>query len=182
MSRTVPAAILTALSQPEVQPFYAVEMLFDTSPLRIWTGVGERVIGGDTYTGAGQLLTVDGLEEAGDLTALSAVLTLSGVPSSIVALALDEPYQRRRCRVLFGVRDVADAVEVFSGLMNTMAIEDSGETSKISLMVDSKLVELERAKIRRYTHESQQSRHSGDTFFSFVADLQDRDVAWGRKA
>jgi len=29
MSRTVPASLLTALSQPEVQPFYAVEALFD---------------------------------------------------------------------------------------------------------------------------------------------------------
>ena len=44
MSRTVPASILTALSQPEVQPFYAVEFMFDTSPIRFWTGYGDRTI------------------------------------------------------------------------------------------------------------------------------------------
>lgn len=181
MSRTVPAAILTALAQPEVQPFYAVEMLFDTAPLRFWTGLGDRTIDGETYTGAGNLLRIDGMEEASDLTAVSTTISLNGVPSSIVSLALVEPYQRRFCRVLFGVQNVADAVEVFSGFMNTMTIEDSGETSAIELLVDSKLVELERARVRRYTHESQQSRYPGDTFFSYVADLQDRDIVWGRK-
>jgi hypothetical protein len=65
--------------------------------------------------------------------------------------------------------------------MNTMTIEDSGETSNISLTVESKLIELNRARVRRYTHESHQARHPDDTFFSFVADLQDKSVVWGRK-
>jgi hypothetical protein len=39
MSRTIPNAILTALAQPEVQPFYAVEFLFDTSPVRCGRGM-----------------------------------------------------------------------------------------------------------------------------------------------
>jgi hypothetical protein len=62
-----------------------------------------------------------------------------------------------------------------------MQIEDSGETSTITLTIESKLVELNRARVRRYTHESHQSRHPNDTFFSFVADLQDKPVVWGRK-
>jgi hypothetical protein len=105
-------------------------------------------------------------------------LVLLGV---IVALALAEPYQRRICRIFFGVSSVSDVVEVFSGYMNTMTIEDSGETSNISLTVESKLIELNRARVRRYTHESHQARHPDDTFFSFVADLQDKSVVWGRK-
>ena len=65
--------------------------------------------------------------------------------------------------------------------MNTMSIEDSGETSVITVAVESKLIRLEKASNRRYTHENHISRHSGDTFFSFVADLQDKDVVWGRE-
>lgn len=181
MSRTVSAEILTALAQPEVQPFYAIEFNFDTAPLYFWTGYGDREIGGNTYLGTGNLLTIGGLEEAADLSAKSVTITLNGISSDIVSLALSEPYQRRTCRILFGVQNVDAIVEVFSGVMNTMTIQDSGETSTIELLVESKLVELERAKIRRYTHESQQARYPNDSFFSYVTALQDKDVIWGRK-
>jgi hypothetical protein len=182
MSRTIPAALLTALGQPNVAPFYAVEFDFDTAPVRFWTGYGDRTIKGNTYIGAGSLIGIGGLEEVADLSAKSATITLSGVPVELVSLALQEPYQNRACRILFGVTDVADVIEVFGGFMDVMTIEDSGETSTISLTVESKLVQLERAKELRYTNESQRALFPNDTFFSFVADLQDKEVVWGRSA
>jgi hypothetical protein len=181
MSRTVPSALLTALSQPEVQPYYAVELNFDSAPIRLWTGYGDLTIGVDTYTGSGNLLAIGGLEEANDLSAKNVILTLSGIPSSLISIALNEPYQRREAKIYFGTTDTSSPIEVFSGLMNTMSIEDNGETGSISLDVESKLVRLERASNRRYTHENHISRNAGDTFFSFVADLQDKDVIWGRE-
>ena len=181
MSRTIPSALLTALGQPEVQPYYAVELDFDTAPVRLWTGYGDRTIGPDTYTGAGNLLSIGGLEEVNDLSAKNMTLTLSGIPSSLVSIAINEPYQRREAKVYFGTTDTTAPIEVFSGIMNTMSIEDSGETSTITVSVESKLVRLEKASNRRYTHENHVSRHAGDTFFSFVADLQDKDVIWGRE-
>jgi len=182
MPRTVPAALLTALAQPEVQPFYAVEFLFDAGPVRLWTGYGNRTINAQTYVGAGELLNIDGLGEVADLSAKSLTISLSGVAVSLVSLALQEPYQRRRCRVFFGVVNVPDVVEAFSGQLNTMTIEDSGETSVISVLVDSKLVELERASNRRYTSENQKSRFAGDTFFDCVGAIQDAEIVWGRKS
>jgi hypothetical protein len=181
MARSIPAAILSALTQPEVYPFYAVEMLFDSGAIRLWTGYGDRTIDGQNYIGTGTMLTISGIDEVNDLSAKSATISLNGVTSSIVSLALGEPYQRRLCRVLWGVTDVDDFVEIFGGYMNTMSIEDSGETSNITLTVESKLIELNRPRVRRYTHESQKSRYPTDTFFSYVADLQDKDIVWGRK-
>lgn len=182
MSRTVPAALLTALAQPEVQPFYAVEMLFDSGAVRLWTGYGERTVEGETYVGAGSLLNIEGLGEVADLSAKSVNISLSGVAGSLVSAALQEPYQRRVCRVYFGVANVSDVVEVFSGQLNTMTIRDSGEASTISVEVDSKLVELERASNRRYTSENQKSRYPGDTFFDYVSAIQDAEIVWGRKS
>lgn len=194
MSRTVPAALLTALSQPEVQPFYAVEALFDDdddtrwdesgyageNAIRLWTGYGDKTIASNTYTGSGNVMGISGLEEVADLAAKNITITLNGVDSSLVSLALQEPYQRRLLRVYFGTDDTT-TVEIFSGFMNTMSIEDSGETSTITVTVESKLVALERASNRRYTQENHQARNAGDTFFSFVTELQDRDVVWGRE-
>lgn len=181
MARSIPAAIVTALTQPEVYPFYAVEMLFDSGAIRLWTGYDERTIDGQTYLGAGNLISISGIDEVNDLSAKAATISLNGIASSIVSLALTEPYQRRQCRILWGVTNVDDYVEVFGGYMNTMAIEDSGETSNITLTVESKLIELNRPRVRRYTHESQKSRYPTDTFFSYVADLQDKEIVWGRK-
>ena len=181
MSRTVPAALLTALAQPQVEPFYAVKMAFDNGTVRLWTGYGDRTINSETYVGAGSLLNIQGLGEVADLSAKAITISLSGVAAALVSLALQEPYQRRVCRVYFGAVDVSDVIEVFSGQLNTMSIEDSGEASTIAVVVDSKLVELERASNRRYTRESQRSRYSDDTFFNYVAKLQDREIVWGRK-
>lgn len=184
MSRTVPAALLTALAQPEVQPFYAVELLFDSGAVRLWTGYGDRTVGGQTYVGAGTLLNIEGLSEVADLSAKAITISLSGIAGELVSLALQEPYQRRRCKVFFGAVNVADVVEVFSGQVNTMPIEDSGETSIIATTIDSKLVETEKASNLRYTSEIQKSRNNGqfaaDTFFDYVSAIQDADIIWGR--
>jgi hypothetical protein len=181
MSRTVPAAILTALAQSEVEPFYAIEVDLDSGPLRLWTGYGDRTIDSQTYTGSGNLVSVSGLEEVADLSAKNITLTLSGMPSEIVSLALQEPYQRRLVRVLWGVVGVSDFVEVFSGSLNQMVIEDGPESGSISVTVDSKLVELENARNWRYTSVSHKTRHPTDTFFDFVAQIQDKGVRFQSK-
>jgi hypothetical protein len=182
MSRTVPTEILTALAQPEVEQFFAVELLFDSGPVRLWTGYGERTIDGEVYTGAGTLINIQGLEEVADLSAKALTLSLEGTSAEIVSLALQEPYQRRKARVLYGVTGSDAYVEVFSGKMNTMTIEDAADSGRVELVVDSKLVELDRSSNRRYTSESHKSRHPGDTFFDYVAGLQDADIIWGRKS
>lgn len=366
MSRTVPAAILSALAQPEVQPFYAIEIDLDSGPLRLWTGIGPRTINGDVYTGGGSLMAISGLEEVADLSAKNITLSLSGMSEDIIGLALQEPYQRRKVRVYWGVEtgsaplpaelvqiasipaqdnstwtlrsydassyvgrdvrlviryqsgssftgdaqfddftiggttydpengtegfqrnsdagssvssyasvswqslatgeviglfnrdsggtpsngtgntsgntgnfyyyaetstsgigfpdayfwlrspqvtlssgtvsfysaqngatcgpitaylDVAEAagggssfdvVEVFSGSLNQMVIEDGPESGTISVTVDSKLVELERASNRRYTAENHKSRYPNDSFFDYVTELQDKNVRFG---
>lgn len=176
MSRTVPAAILTALAQPEVEPFYAVEVDLDSGPLRLWTGYGDRTIEGNVYTGGGNLMAISGLEEVADLSAKEITLTLSGISSSVVSLALTEPYQRRRVRVLWGVRGETSVVEVFSGNLNQMVIEDGPDFGTITVTVDSRLVELERSSKRRYTSESHKTRYATDTFFDFVSSIQDKQI------
>lgn len=55
------------------------------------------------YTGAGQLMSINGLSEVNDLSAQSATLTFSGIPSDILSMALQEPYQRRECKIYFGI-------------------------------------------------------------------------------
>jgi len=181
MSRTIHADLLTALAQPTVKPFYAVDLEFTTSsPIYLWTGVGDLSLNGNTYLGAGDLMGVGGLGEEGDMTAAGATLTFSGVPASLVAIALAEPIQNRICKIYLGCEGETETVELFTGLMDNMPITDTANGATITLTVESKLIDLERPRVLRYTQESQKNRYSADTFFSYVADLQDKQILWGR--
>ena len=63
--------------------------------------------------------------------------------------------------------------------MDVMTIDDNGETANISLTAESRLIDLERARERRYTSDDQKVRHPNDTGLDFVASLQEKEIAWG---
>ncbi len=179
MSRTIPTGLLTKMNSSEITDlFFAVEMFFDSGTLRVWSGVGNKTIGGNTFTGTGALLSVSGMEESSDMAFNGASVTLSGVDSSLISAALTEPYQNRICKIYFG--SDSDVLELYQGYMDVMMIEDSGETSTITMNIEGRLIVLERVVVRRYTQESQVSRYPSDTFFSYTADLADKPVIWGR--
>lgn len=186
MTKNISAALVNALAADGAQPFYAVEMLFDGGAVRLWTGIGNRTIDGQTYTGSGSLLAISELEESANLSANGATVTLSGVSPSIISLALTEPYQGRRARILMGDASLDSSttnfLEAFSGYMDVMTVTHSGESVRVQLTIESKLIALQRANVRRYTSENHKLRHPTDTFFDWVVSLQDKEIAWGRKA
>lgn len=208
MTRTLSDGIVSVLTAEAIQPFFAVQMFFDTQTLNFWTGLGELTVDGVTYTGTGQLMQISELSETAEISAKGATITLSGIPSSLISLALTEPYQGRLCKIYFGaidanrvyltdedgnyilnedsskidisIGDPNDIVEVFTGYMDQMNIDEGAETSTIGLAVESKLIDLERPRVFRYTDANQKSRFTTDKGFEFVEDLQDKRFNWGR--
>jgi hypothetical protein len=63
--------------------------------------------------------------------------------------------------------------------MDTMVIDDSAESSTIKITLENRLIDLDRINPVRYTQESHATFHSNDTFFSYVSDMQDKQVEWG---
>ena len=62
-----------------------------------------------------------------------------------------------------------------------MNIDEGPDTSTIELKVENKLIDLERARVRRFTGNYQKSVYPGDKGLDFVESLQDKEVVWGRK-
>ena len=207
MSRDLSAAISNSLEDNVVYPFFAVELQFDSpNTLRLWTGYGTLVFEGVSYYGTGELLNISSVEETIEMAAKGATLTLSAVPSEVISLALQEPYQGRVCKIYFGMfstdtllqedgtsyillQDGAKIAiesqetgltEVFTGYMNQMSIEEGPETSTIQLSVENKLVDLERPRVARYTSAYQKDKFNGDLGLDFVESLQDQKLTWGR--
>jgi hypothetical protein len=111
-----------------------------------------------------------------------ATLTMSGIPSELLSLALSEPYQGRVCKIYFGVMGEQIFNELFSGYMDQMNIEDGAESATIEMRIENKLVDLERARVARFTSGYQKSVYAGDLGLEFIEDLQDKDIVWGRSS
>ena len=66
--------------------------------------------------------------------------------------------------------------------MDQMNIEETADTCTVQLTLENKLVDLERARVARFTSAYQKSLYSGDLGLDFVESLQDKEIVWGRKS
>lgn len=178
------AAMTTAVNAAVTQPAMALEFFFDSGTLRLWTGHESRTISGQTYIGAGNILSIDLPSESTEISAKAIQIGVNGINSSIVSLALQEPYRDRvvKAYLLFFSAGavVQDPYNIFTGYINTMTISDAGETCTISVLAESKLIDLQRPRLRRYTSEDQKLSFAEDLGFDFVTDIQEKTINWGR--
>ena len=188
MARTLTGPVATALTAQAVRLAYLIELSFDSGPFRAWTGAQDFnwAASGRVFLGLGNVLEVSGIEESQRVEANGIEITLSGVSPTMVAYALAENYRNRRVRVWVAFFDIdtealiADPVPVFAGRMDVMHIADAGDSAQIRLTCESRLVDLRRARERRYTDEDQKEMYPADRGLEYVAGLQDREVAWGK--
>lgn len=174
----------TEFTADSLQPFLAVKAEFDSGDVRLWGGYGDLTINSETYVGSGTLLNISSVEETSEIAARGATVTLSGLDAAIISIALSENYQNRPCTIIIGTLTESGVVDdyytLFKGRIDLMSIEESGETAVISTAVENHLIDLERPRTSRYTNEDQISRYPNDTFLSYVNDLQDKTLDWGK--
>lgn len=181
MSRDLNAAIITAVEAGVLDVFVGVEGFFPSGVVRLWAGLGDMTVDGRVFTGAGSLIQVSEVEETATLSASGVTLTLSGVPSTLISLALNEPYQNSLMNLYFGVTKPSPVASVvFSGYVDQMIVSDGPDSSTITVTVENKLIDLERPRSRRYTHADQQLRYPGDRGLEFVESLQTKEIFWGK--
>jgi hypothetical protein len=206
MSRDLSVNTIENISENVVYPFFATELRFDGNTVRMWTGQGTLVLSdGTEWVGLGQLLNISSIEETSEMSVKGASISLSGIPSELLSLALSEPYQGRIAKIYFGtfqqgsiLQETSDYIllqdgsrinleststgfnELFSGYMDQMNIEEAGDTATIEMMVENKLIDLERARVARFTSGYQKSIYPGDLGLDFIEDLQDKRISWGR--
>ena len=184
MTRDMTAAMQAAVQANEVRPFYLLDLLFTSGSIFLWTGTGELVHNGNTYIGAGNLLSITEAEETVALTGADVRYTLSGINPALIAVAIAENYQGRPVRLWFGAFSttdntiIADPVRISAGYMDTMDINEAEETATIALKVENELSSLSRPNVRRRTDVDQKQTHPEDTFFSLLEDIPTR-IVWG---
>ena len=185
MARDITALFLAEITAAEGScPIGLFRAYFDSGTLNLWTGHGDLSYGGVTYIGANGVLSIGQVQERKSITANGLQIQLNGLDNDILEIAEDEPYQDRPFEMYLAVINsagnvVADPYLMFEGLMDTMKIKDDGKSITIDTNIENVLIALERPLDTKYTPEDQKRDYPNDTFFDFVADIQNKEVIWG---
>lgn len=184
MSRTITAGMITELTAGNLRPVTLIKFAFDSGDLNLWSGIGNLSWSGDTYTGAGNLLSASPVSETESIKANGVTFSLSGMPSSIISTALSEDYQGRTVSMWRGAFDsskaiVADPILIFAGEMDVMTIEEDGDTATVSVLGESELRSLTRPSPRKWTSGDQKAIYPTDSGFDLLDQIQDDPVIWG---
>jgi len=189
MSRPLSTEISDAVVADTILPYLIVKVGTASGDVNVWSGVGNLVFdsgsGDETYIGVGDFLGISAPQETTELKASGVNLSLSGIPSNIIALALNSMRQGKPGRIWMGLFDtttkiaIDSPVEIFSGQTDIVAIDEGAESSAVTVAIESRLVDLKRKRDRRYTSEDQQREHPSDLGFDLVPSLQEEEVLFG---
>lgn len=186
MARALSSAMQTAIAATPVRPVLLVEQEFRGATVNLWTGIGPLSWASKNWVGVGDLIGVSELEESADVSAKGVTISLKGIKSSDISLALAGMARNKPGKIWMALLDANGAVVatpkiMFSGKLDTCTVDDGPETCTISIALESELIDLERPREVRLTDQEQQKRYPGDRGLENVAALQDASVPWGAR-
>lgn len=185
--KSLSAGTIAALSAPTVPLVQLVYMAFSPTPIALNTSNMELVFGGVTYKGAGALGAINAIDDSpGEVKGLN--LQLIGVDSAYIALALDDaavvqgtPVTIRTAILDSSTYQIVDAPLEWSGRLDTMTIEEDGETCTIAVSAESSAVDILRGSALTYSDADQKLLYPGDLAFAFVNSEANTPVVWPSK-
>lgn len=182
---------------------------FCSAPIDITTYGYNPVTGvvSKTWIGGGNLLEISSIKETTSLQANGVSIKMEGISNALVSTAINSdiypnsvvniyygPYQIKVQEVIttgngtMSVTDDAYPPLFFSGLLDTMTVNDSGDSSILNINLESKLSNFDRSRPNRYTYENQKNRSTAtyissvidkDHALAHVVDVQRKVLKWG---
>ena len=185
MARDLHVDLDAALDDATIRPvmFYEAEFV-GGAMVRLWSGTYDRVWNTYTWEGIGSIVGIGKVEETQTLRAAAVEIVVQGITSDSVSRALQSLRQNRPGRIYMGLLDggdvlIGDPTLVFEGRLDSAQIEERADGAVVVMRYESRLIDLERPRIRRFTHEDQQQTAPGDRGFEFVPGLQELTITWG---
>jgi len=187
MARDLPSGMAAAIAAQVVNIAIFCELDWPDAPVRVWSGVGSKTFDGKTFTGVGDFGGVSSIQESSDGRANGITVSLSGIPTDVVAATLGEYYQGRDASVWFGCLDGSGALVStlpylhFNGFMDVGTYSADGKTATIYISLENGMDILQQSNGRRRTDEDQQREHPGDLGMEFTVSANSEQVDnWGQ--
>jgi len=189
MARILHADMIAEVQTSDVIPYFMALIDTNNGEVLVWSGnfdYTSSVSGSSkTYIGAGHLGVFSPIQETQNMAVRGITLSLSGVPPARISQALSDLEQGRLVRVFMGFftastrQPINSEFEIFTGQTDIPSIDEGGETATISITAENRLIDLERVRVRRYTHEDQSRDDVTDLGFEFVPSLQELELLFG---
>ena len=174
-----------ALNAGHVELLLAVEMdISDSETIRVHTGIGDKVIETETYSGVGSLGTISPVVQQGGAKPSGISFELSGIDPTLLTKVMSYSYQGRDVRLIVVILDttdysIIDTNTVFKGKIDLMNIK-SGQEGKVSVSAENKLVDWMRADKSRYTqadyNRTLTPAQSPDLFYAFLNEVINKQI------
>lgn len=190
-SRNATTDVLNEIAKPRLKMFHLFKGAFDSGTLFLTDSVRNIVFQGNTYIGLGYFISFDTIEEEADLQTTGVNVTLSGVPSEMVSLVINQDLVDKTLTIHRGFLDdsgnvIPDPLLIFDGqtdggTFNEAIDSDDGEPdgkAVITLTAVNHWVDFDKINGRRTNHKEQLNLFPDDQIFSGVADLVDKVITW----
>jgi hypothetical protein len=196
MPRSLSPTFLAQLASSGASaPVVFAVLTFANETLYLFGGVGSLVTAGppysalstfpygQTFTGVGWLGKVSAIPQTTKVQAQNITLALSGIPSALVTEVTSQVRITGTATIYLGFFNssgalIPDPIQIFAGALDVPTLDDSGETSTISITCENPLLSLNLAPNRQFDDMDQQIYFPGDLGFSYVDSLENIPLYW----
>jgi hypothetical protein len=180
--RNMTPQMQAAISARMVQPAILASLTFNQGTMNVWTGIGDIVANGVTYSGIGSLGSIGTISEMTTVEAAGTSVTLNGCDPTIYADAISDIKTGQPASIWLACLNgttVLGTILIFKGLIDIPTVSEGADDISISLALESKLTNLQRANRRLWTDTEQRRKYPTDSGFQYVNALVDCVNNWG---
>ena len=182
MARNLPSPMIAGITSNSPMPCLLLDLTLVTGVQYVWSGVGTVTYNGNSYTGVGSFGSIGDIVEGTDVKADGTTVTLSGIDPKLMNDCLNEIQLGAPVTLwfaLFSAGVIATATPLFVGTVDKPMIPIRPDTLAITLNLENRMINLQRASNRRYTSGDQQYYYADDCGFHWVETLNDAAWVWG---
>jgi hypothetical protein len=184
MSRDIDSDYLAAISAGLFSPIFLAMLTFKSATKFVWTGIGNIVWDAQTFVGVGSFGEIALIQEGVEVQADGTSVKLSGIDPALLQECMTDIRLGAPAKIWSGAL-AADGTVIgapyllFSGIVDQPAVQVGGDTISIGLALESKMVDLSRPSMRRYSSADQRLYFPTDTGFGWMEQLSDTALIWG---
>lgn len=183
MARDVSTPMVTAITGNNYAPIIMLDLTLSIGTIYVWSGVGTFVYNGHSYQGVGSLGALGEVTEGTQIKADGTTITLSGIDSTLLTETLNDIQLGAPVTIWFACFAAGGVVgtpyPLFVGTVDKPVVDIGPTTFSITLNLENRLFDLQRATNRRYTTSDQRYYYPDDIGFSWVEALNDIALVWG---
>ena len=181
--RALDSNMQAALSAGVIVPAFLADLTFKTGTQYVWSGIGPLIYAGNTYQGVGTLGSIGTITEGTSVQANGTTVTLSGIDPTLYGDCMEDIQLGASAKLRFALLSQSTIIGapalIFSGLVDQPTVSEGSDTISITLNLETRMTNLQRPRMSRYSSADQRIKFPTDNSMQFVEQLNDVALRWG---